>query len=860
MADKVTSMQWPGLSDADVQKMVALEGYNELPGSRRRSILLIFIDVLREPMLLLLVACGVIYLFLGDRTEALLLVAAIVVVISITLYQERKTERALEALRNLSSPRARVIRNGAVQRIAGREVVRGDILMLEEGDRVPADARLLKVTNIHADESLLTGESVPVRKHAGNRDADEIKPGGRDLTCVYSSTLIVSGRGVAEVVATGIRTEVGKIGLVLRTLETEQSTLQKQTRRMVNIFAIVGVVLCIIVALVYSLTRGDWMGGLLAGLSLAMSALPEEFPVVMTVFLALGAWRISQRNVLTRRIPAVETLGSATVLCVDKTGTITQNRMAVASACLDGKCYPISSEQRSMAEELHELVEYSILASPPDPFDPMEKAMRELGERAFGHHDHIHTDWKQIREYPLTDKLLSMARAWLPPNQKEYIVAAKGAPEAIADLCHLDKAAISRLESHIEQLADMGLRVIAVAKARTASLPAGQHDFTFSIIGLLGLADPIRPAVPSAVSECRKAGIKVKMITGDYPGTARHIAAQIGMESPITILTGQALEKMNKKELAMKVKETDVFARVVPEQKLHIVQALKATGEVVAMTGDGVNDAPALKAANIGVAMGGRGTDVAREAAPVVLLDDNFTSIVAAIRTGRRIYDNLRKAMSFIFAVHIPIAGIALISVLMKWPLALLPLHIAFLELIIDPACTLVFEAEDEEKDVMSRPPRSPNVPLFGRAQVWTSVIQGLGVLVVVVAIYVLALESQWGEGVARALAFSSLVIGNLGLIIANRSQTRSTLDSLKRPNIALRWVIGLAVSVLILALSVPSLRELFSFGALKTWQFALCLTTGLVAAMMAEITKLRFVQRLIGGNVSVESHTSKHG
>ncbi|MFA6553488.1 MAG: cation-translocating P-type ATPase [Patescibacteria group bacterium] len=840
--------KWQGLTETEAQKRLKEEGYNELPSGKRRSVFHILFEVMREPMLLLLLACGTIYLFIGDRAEASLLLAAIVVVIGITMYQERKTERALEALRNLSSPRARVIRDGVVKRVAGREVARGDIIMLEEGDRVPADAKLIKISTIRADESLLTGESLPVLKHQHDLRSGVIKPGGRDQACVYSSTLIVGGRGVAEVFATGVHTEVGKIGLVLKTLVQEDSLLQKQTRRMVNIFAIVGLGLCILVALVYSLTRGDWLGGILAGLALAMSALPEEFPVVMTVFLALGAWRISQRNVLTRRIPAVETLGSATVLCTDKTGTITQNKMAVAAACVNDSCHTISSEQRAMPEELHSLVEYAILASPPDPFDPMEKAMRELGERAFGHEGHMHGNWQQIREYPLSDKLLSVARAWMTPKKDLYIVAAKGAPEAIADLCHLSSAVRTSLEKNIEHLANMGLRVIAVARAQTESLPAQQHDFNFTLIGLIGLADPIRPTVPGAVAECRTAGIRVKMITGDYPGTARHIAEQIGMTAPIRVMSGETLEHAQGKELAQLVRETDVFARVVPEQKLRIVQALKESGEIVAMTGDGVNDAPALKAANIGVAMGGRGTDVAREASDVVLLDDDFTSIVAAVRTGRRIYDNLRKAMSFIFAVHIPIAGIALLSVVFKWPLALLPIHIAFLELIIDPACTLVFEAESEEKDVMSRPPRSPREPLFGRSQIWTSVLQGLGVLAVVVTIYAVALANNWGEGVARALAFSSLVIGNVGLIIANRSRTRTSFGSMRQhPNRALRWVVGLAISVLIITLAIPGVRDLFGFSALTTWQFALCLTSGIVAALMAEITKLRFVQRWLG-------------
>ena len=737
-----------GLTEQEARERLAQDGFNELPQAKRKSFLHIVAEVVREPMFLLLIACGVLYLLLGDVEEALMLLGFVYVVIGITLYQEQKTERALEALRDLSSPRALVIRDGQQQRIAGREVVRDDIVLVAEGDRVPADAMLLSCTNLNVDESLLTGESVPVRKKSWDRVQAMARPGGDDLPFVYSGTLVVKGRGIAQVLATGPRTEIGKIGKALQILEPEETNLQRQTARIVKMFASVGLVLCVLVVVAFGLTRGDWLHGFLAGITLAMATLPEEFPVVLTIFLALGAWRISQHQVLTRRVPAVEMLGAATALCVDKTGTLTLNRMTVTHIAIDGDLYGLREKPVSLPERLHGVVEYALLASPTDPFDPMEKAMKELGGRTLANTEHLHDDWTLVREYPLSEKLLAMSRVWRSRDGAEHVIAAKGAPEAIADLCHFAPARRDILEKQINRMANQGLRVIGVARAkfRPAELPAEQHDFDFKFVGLLGLEDPVRPGVPEAVQECYRAGMRVLMITGDYPGTAQNIARQIGLLPADGIITGPELDQMSDDELRERIKTTCIFARAVPEQKLRIVQALKANGEVVAMTGDGVNDAPALKAAHIGIAMGGRGTDVAREAAALVLLDDNFASIVRAVRMGRRIFDNLRKAMTFIFSVHIPIAGMSLLPILFKLPLALLPIHIVFLELIIDPACSIAFETERDEADIMQRPPRRLEEPLFGREMILTGLVQGLGVLAIVLGVFVFVLSRGLGE------------------------------------------------------------------------------------------------------------------
>jgi Ca2+-transporting ATPase len=841
-----------GLTEQEALERLAQDGYNELPSAKKRTFLHILWEVVREPMFLMLIACGGLYFALGDPKEALMLMGFVIVIIGITFYQEQRTERALEALRDFSSPRALVIRDGKQQRIVGREVVRDDIVLISEGDRVPADARMLVATNLSVDESLLTGESISVRKKSWEggvyTEQDSVRPGGDDLPFIYSGTLVVKGQGVACVHATGPRTEIGKIGKALQTLELEDTNLQHQTGKFVRNFALLGVSLCVLIVVVYGLTHSNWLEGFLAGITLAMAMLPEEFPVVLTIFLALGAWRISLRQVLTRRVPAVEMLGAATVLCVDKTGTLTLNRMTATKIAVNGEVYDVENIPEALPEHLHEVVEFSILASPADPFDPMEKAMKELGGRTLSGTEHIHKDWFLLREYSLSAEMLAMSRVWQSPDGQAYVIAAKGAPEAIADLCHFDETQRQSMVSQIDRMANHGLRVIAVARAsfRIDSLPENQHDFTFEYLGLIGLADPVRPGVPEAVQDCYTAGIRVIMITGDYPGTARNIAAKIGLQPADKIITGNELDAMSAAELQERIRTTCIFARAVPEQKLRLVQALKANGEVVAMTGDGVNDAPALKAAHIGIAMGGRGTDVAREAAALVLLDDNFASIVAAVRMGRRIFDNLKKAMAFIFSVHIPIAGMSLIPVLLDWPLALLPVHILFLELIIDPACTVVFEMEEDEPGIMKHPPRKLNAPLFGRSMVLSGLIQGLGILVVVAGVYVFALNENLSAGEARMFAFVSLVIGNLSLIFANRSNSLSIFQSIRIPNNALWWVSGGALLLLTLVLTIPGVRDLFQFAPLHRWELALLALAGLSSILFADVIKLKPLKRFI--------------
>jgi Ca2+-transporting ATPase len=829
-----------GLSEAEAAARFEREGPNELASAKPPSVFRTALQVLREPMFLLLIGTGVVYVLLGDPKEAVALMVAVFVIIGITFYQERKTEHALLALRELSSPRALVIRDGERRRIAGREVVRGDLVVLAEGDRIPADGLVLESRNLTADESLLTGESVPVRKVTAHRDVAMEHPGGDDQPFIFSGTLVAQGRGIARITATGPRTELGKIGKALETLRQEDTHLQRETNRLVRFLAVASLFLCAFVAVAYGYTRGDWLRGVLAGLTLAISMIPEEFPVVLTIFLALGAWRISRQRVLTRRMPAIETLGSATVLCVDKTGTLTLNRMTVEKLFAGGEYLNVPSHRENqLPEKFHQTVEFSILASSRDPFDPMEKAFLQLGDQYSFSTNHLHPERALAREYPLSSGLPAMSRAWETPGSAGYLVAAKGAPEAIISLCRLGALEERKLLAATEEMAASGLRVLGVARAHCAgALPDDQRTFKFSFVGLVGLADPLRPSVPAAVKGCYAAGIRVIMITGDYPVTATNIAAQIPLRNATDVITGPELRKMSDSELERRIRTVNIFARVVPEQKLQLIHALRATGEVVAMTGDGVNDAPALKAADIGVAMGARGTDVAREAAAMVLLDDDFSSIVNAIRLGRRIYDNLKKATSYILALHVPIAGLSLVPVLVGWPLILMPLHVLFLELVTDPACSIAFEAEPEEANVMKRPPRDPRERLFPRDRVMLSLLQGLAVLLCVLAVY--AVARQWGhdETDCRTLAFATLVVGNVALIFTNRSWTNTIWETQRTPNPALWWIVGGALAVLALMFYVPFLRVFFRFSVMHPADLLVAGLAGFLGVLWFEVLK----------------------
>lgn len=822
-----------GLTHAEAQARLQRDGPNELPQGERRTLWRIVLGVVREPMFQLLVAAGLIYLVLGDMGEALILLGFVIVTMSITIVQEQRTERMLDTLRDLSSPRALVVREGQRRRIAAREVVSGDVVVLSEGERVPADARLFESHGLHTNESLLTGEPVPVRKQAAGADAPISRPGGDDLPWVYSATLVVKGSGLAEVTATGERSEVGRIGQSLAEISDDTTPLHRQTGRLVRVMSVLGLGVSVLVVLLYGLTGKGWLDGLLAGITIAMSMLPEEFPVVLTAFMTVGAWRISKARVLTRRAATIEALGSATVLCTDKTGTLTMNEMEVAALAVDGKTWRAGAAE--LPEDFHRLLEYGVLASERDGQDPMEQALHRLAQAHLSGTEHLHAEWLLAHEYGLSPEMLAMSHVWRMEQGQRHLIATKGAPEAVADLCHLDAARLAQLRQQTEALAAQGMRVLGVAVATHdgTDWPGTQHDFDFSFIGLIGLADPLRPGVVQAVQECRNAGLRVAMITGDYPATALAIARQAGIATEGGVLSGDEIQALADDALRERVAQVSVYARVMPEQKLRIVNALKANGSVVAMTGDGVNDAPSLRAAHIGVAMGKRGTDVAREASDLVLLDDDFGAIVKAVRLGRRIYDNLRKAMTFIVAVHVPIAGLALLPLFFGWPVIFTPIHIAFLELVIDPVCSIVFEAEPDERDLMERPPRDPQAPLFSVPMLVLAALQGLLVLAVVAGGYAWLLASGVQAESARAAAFIALVACNFALVLTNRSFSASVIAALVRPNRAFWITLAVASSLLAAAVFIEPARELFRFGPLTGLQLAVAAGSGVALTLL---------------------------
>ena len=823
-----------GLSSEVARNRLAAEGTNEFGAGQQRTLLTIGGEVLREPMFLLLLGSGAIYLATGDTHEALVLVGFVAAIMLVTIFQERRTEHALALLRDLSSPRTLAVRDGKPVRIAGREVVRGDLLFLEEGDRVPADGEVFQAHELALDESMLTGEPEAVAKFPR-------------VSRVFAGTLVVRGQGMMQVAATGGRTELGRIGQSLQEISLHSSPLQEEIGWLTQRLAIAGMGLCFLLAGLYWLLRGGWLKGILAGITLAMGILPQEFPVIMIVFFAMGARRLAGQRVLVRRLNAIEILGETTVLCVDKTGTITQNRMSVAGLSIDGQTLEIhGSGQENLPQRYQELLEYAALACEIRPHDPMEQAIRQFATD-FLESGRLHPEWLLVREYELAPGLLAMSHLWQEGPGGASIVASKGAPEAIAELCHLPVLQRDAVLQEAAQMAKRGWRVLGAARADPGvdgPWPDTQHAFHFVFLGLLGLVDPLRQEVPDAVAECQRAGIRVIMITGDHPDTAMAVARKAGISGK-SVLAGAEIAALDQMALRKRLAEVSIFARVSPGQKLAIVEALRAEGEIVAMTGDGVNDAPALKAAHIGIAMGKRGTDVAREAASVVLMEDNFGSIVAAIRLGRRIYANLRQALLYTLTVHVPIVGLSILPVLLGFPLLLAPMHIAFLELVIDPACSVVFEAEKGDRLLMEQPPRSTAERLVPLRRAVPGLVQGLLVTLVTLAGYFWYISSGMAGGQARALAFVILVTANALLLFPARSSRPGwSGGAFARLSATGMAVLGGTMAALVLVTTVPFISGAFGFRPPSFLQW--------LGAFLAGIATLVFFETgraVMGGN-----------
>ncbi|TGL68475.1 cation-translocating P-type ATPase [Leptospira levettii] len=814
-----------GLSLDMVKKNRSVYGANEISSSKRIGFLHMLFGVVTEPMILLLISISIVYLLLGDRGEALLLLGSVIGIICITFYQEKKTETAISALRSLASPRTNVIRDGKIIRIEGKDVVYGDLLILNEGDRIPADAELLSDRLFSCDESLLTGESIPVNKGIGQ--------------LVYCGALVVGGEGVCRVIAVGNHTEIGKIGRKIADETVGKTLLELEVARLVRNLFLVAAGLCILLALYFGIVKSLWLQGLLSGLTLAIGLMPEELPLVMTIFFALGAYRLSTKNVLVRRSSIIETLGAATVLCSDKTGTITKNKMKV------GKITTIDSEEN--LEKINEvsdlsksILQIAYFASKHPSFDPMDIAITDCMNLF---HQNGDLSLLSIKDFPLTPEQLTMIRVLKEEN--EYSCYAKGSPEAVFELCQLDSDHLKYWTNKTNDLAKEGYRVLAVAKSKIPlkNIPEERNAAQYEIYGLLSFLDPIREIVPSAVKTAYESGIRVIMITGDYPETAKNIAKQIGLKNSNLVYTGKEFTNLEDQEFKKVLKECNVFSRVSPEDKWKLVRFLKSEGEIVAMTGDGVNDAPALRTANIGVAMGERGTDVAREAADIVLLDDSFSSILESVRIGRQIFDNLKKALGYLIGVHIPIVGITFLPILLNWPVVVLSaIHIVFMEMVIDPTCTIVFEKEDAEFDLMRRKPRVSSEPLLDKELFITSLIQGAFSLTSVVSTYWLThmfLNHDSNNQVVSTASFVTLVFSNLFLILANRSLHESMWSRMRIRNSMINIVFVGTITVLLLSIYLPGMNTLFRFVPLNFLQFSSAILVAFIGVLFYDITKV---------------------
>ena len=815
-----------GLTDAEADARRAEFGRNELPQPRTRNILRIIADNIREPMFVLMMGAALLYLVLGDLAEGLFLVAAAGVAMGLAIFQESRSERALAALRVLAQPHVRAFRNGFEQQLSAGDLVPGDLILIGEGERMAADALLVRGDMLSMDESALTGESAPVDKRLARPGDRTAAPAAASVDLgphLFAGTLVVRGQAVAEVERTGARSALGQIGASLAAIAPEPSPLQKNAARLVGLLGALALGFCAVVAVAYGILHHDWVGGALTGITTAIALVPEEFPMVLTIFMALGAWRMAAHRMLVRRSAVIETLGAATVLCVDKTGTLTENLMRIGRLVADSAELEVAPGAQAPAAG-RTLVEWAGLASAVQPADPMDRAVRTL---LGGQPNTLTTAVAPDRTWPLTAERMALVQAWRGAADTS-LMAAKGAPETIIRLCGLKAERAKAILATVERCAVDGLRVLAVAGARIQGpTPAQPEAVAFTYQGLIGFIDPVRADVPLALKAAHGAGIDVVMITGDYPATALAIARSAGLDVSAGVVTGAEVRTLPFPALCERVRDARVFARIAPDQKLLIVQAFKANGEVVAMTGDGVNDAPALEAAHIGIAMGLKGTDVAREAADLILLDDSFPTIIDGVRLGRRIFRNLRRALTYVTAIHVPIAGLALLPILFGLPSLLFPMHVVVMELAIDPLCALVFEGEPSGADAMLRPPRRQDESLFGLRQLAVALSQGIGLLAGVFSLYVWAL-GRWSETEARGAAFAALVLGNLALAL---SDAMSGGGRLFAPYRRVYWLIaGIAVTLLSAAIFIPTAAAMFKVSPPPPKLLALAIGVAILA------------------------------
>jgi Ca2+-transporting ATPase len=825
-----------GLSSEEAKRRQQKYGKNELTPKKKESFLKKVLHILCEPMFLLLIVAAVIYFILGEPRDGAIMLIFVVGIISIDVIQEWKTDKTLNALKDLSAPHVTVLRDGKEQQIASADLVPGDLMMIYEGVKIPADSVVIHCADLCVDESSLTGEAEGVWKITTENAAPAQDYWRKDYC--YAGTLVTQGTATVEVDKIGAETEYGKIGLGVAAAPQEDTPLQKQTGKLVKTCAIIAGVLFLLVGVFTWFNIPDHIfsdrivESILSGITLAMAMIPEEFPVILTVFLSMGAWRLAKKNSLVRKLPSVETLGAVSVLCVDKTGTITMNQMTVQ------KTWVASGTEQAMIEIMG-------LGCETDAYDPMEKAMLRCCEEQGISKEHLFAN-EFVTEYAFTNELKMMGHVWR--RNGELVIAAKGSPERILTICNLKDEERAAAEEQINVLSAEGLRVIAIATdnpENDASIPTSITDCRLTLLGLVGLADPPRESVKNDIAVCNRAGIRVVMITGDNGITASAIAKKIGIPGSDHIITGDMLEAMSDDELREAVENVSIFSRVIPEHKMRIVKAFKENGEIVAMTGDGVNDAPALKYADIGIAMGKRGSEVSREAADLILMDDNFTTIVETVRDGRRIYDNIRKAVGYVFTIHIPIAFASLLAPFLgiePAALLLLPLHVVLLEVLIDPTCSIVLERQPAETDIMDRRPRNPKEKLLTGRLLGKSVMQGMVVFAASFGAYFVTLAGNPANAaVARAMGLSIIMLANLFLVQVNSSDHDFAFRSVIRlARDKVMWAVNIGTLALLGVILYTPISGYLKLAPLYGKQFFAAL--GLAAASVLWYELVKFV------------------
>ena len=826
-----------GLTSDQVKRLQEQYGKNELVAEKKESFFHKVIEIIREPMFLLLLVAAVIYFILGEPRDGIIMLVFVIGIISIDVIQEWKTDKTLNALKDLSAPHITVIRDGKEQRIASVNLVPGDLMIINEGVKIPADGEIIKANDLCIDESTLTGEAIGVWKVTvdDNSEAEADSYWRKDYC--YSGTLVTQGSATVLVDKIGASTEYGKIGADIIAAPESTSPLQKQTGALVKTCTIIAGILFVLVAILTYFNIPDHklvdrlIESILSGITLAMAMIPEEFPVILTVFLSMGAWRLAKKQSLVRKLPSVETLGAVSVLCVDKTGTITMNKMTV-------------QDTWSPNGENEKLTEIMGFACETDAYDPMEKAMLAYCEKLGITKEYLFNR-ELITEYAFTNELKMMGHVW--NCNDEILIAAKGSPERVLTICNLSAAEKVQIENKITEMSKKGLRVIGVGSMKLqdkADIPNTITECNLTFCGLIGLADPPRDSVKEDIKHCVNAGIRVVMITGDSGITASSIAKQVGIPNSDKVITGEELDKMSDSELQKQVKDVSIFSRVVPEHKMRIVKAFQENGEIVAMTGDGVNDAPALKHADIGIAMGKRGSEVSREAADLILMDDNFTTIVETIHDGRRIYDNIRKAIGYVFAIHIPIAFSALLAPFFNirpTDLLLLPVHVVLLELIIDPTCSIVLERQPAESNIMNRKPRNPKESILTKGTLIKGILQGFIIFAFSFSTYFNALQQNPdNSALARTMGLSIVMIANIFLVMVNSSNQESIFCSInKLIKDKIFWAVIFGTFAMLLLILYTPLSGILSLTALSAKQMFTVIGIAAISVLWYEVVKL---------------------